>query len=90
MVNCPRPHPQVTQDLNLVDLTLVPTPSSMALPSPSPSPRLEQTLVQPLPEASHWLMSSPGQPGSQVPAAVKLECEFCFQIKRILCKGLGL
>lgn len=88
MVNCPPPHPQVTQDLNLVDLTLVPTPSSMALPSPSP--RLEQTLVQPLPEASHWLMSSPGQPGSQVPAAVKLECEFCFQIKRILCKGLGL
>lgn len=66
-------------------MALVPTPPSTA---PTP-PSWEQTLVRPLPKASHWLMSSPGQPGSQVPAAVKLEYEFCFQIKRVLCKGPG-
>lgn len=34
--------------------------------------------VQPLPPGGpHWLMSSPGQPGSQVPTALKLFTAFC-------------
>lgn len=55
----------------------VPTPASRALPLPHPLPQAGADSVSALPsEASHWLMSSPGQPGGQVPTALKLECAF--------------
>lgn len=53
-------------------------PANTALPSPQTGSRL---LGRPIPKALYLLMSSLGSPGSQMPATVKLECRFYFQIK---------